>query len=244
MPGKPACRLAASGRRFPTSTIPTPSPKKHRRNPEPQQRWGFRLPAGDGMDPPGSVAKPGDDPPQRHKQPRAFRQSVIAGGHSLTARTLGGHAAVRLHGDDHLPGRSITLAVEPDVLVHKSRKMLNRVQKGLNLQLHRWSLVGWFVFNFNHKLNRSRGISDAFLLPTNPRCRFELKRATGQASEPIARARLRSRLPTRLSTLCLFTHKFCYRPEYSRFPSLMRLFPIFQWPCDCVVRRAMLSEVR
>ena len=70
------------------------------------------------------------------------------------------------------------------------------------------------MFNFNHKLNRSRGISDAFLLPTNPLRRFELKRAIGQASEPTARARLRSHVPTRLPTLCLFTHKFCYRPGF------------------------------
>jgi hypothetical protein len=90
--------------------------------------------------------------------------------------------------------------------------MLNGVQNRLNLQLHRWSLVGWLVFNFNHKLNRSKWISDAFFLSpsTTPR-RFELKRATGRAVEPLARARLRSNNSTRL-TSCLFTHKLCYRP--------------------------------
>jgi hypothetical protein len=39
-----------------------------------------------------------------------------------------------------------------------------------------------------HKLNDSKPIGDAF----SPARRFELKRATGQAFEPIARARLRS----------------------------------------------------
>jgi hypothetical protein len=34
------------------------------------------------------------------------------------------------------------------------------------LQLHRWSWIGWFAFTFNHKLNRSRWISDAFQLST------------------------------------------------------------------------------
>jgi len=49
------------------------------------------------------------------------------------------------------------------------------------LQLHRWSWIGWFAFNFNHKLNRSRWISDAFPLSTNnPTRRGELKRATGR----------------------------------------------------------------
>jgi hypothetical protein len=82
------------------------------------------------------------------------------------------------------------------------------------LQLHRWSLVGWLVFNFNHKLNRSKWISDAFFLApsTTPR-RFELKQATGRAVEPLARARLRSNNSTPL-TSCLFTHKCCYRPLF------------------------------
>jgi hypothetical protein len=130
----------------------------------------------------------------------------------MTTRTLRGHAAMRLNGDDHLPGRAIPLSFQPDVLVHKSRKRLNRVHNGLNLQRHRGSLVRCFVFNFTHK-PVPEGSAMPFLHPMKKQARcFELKRATGQAFEPKVRAWLRSHSPTCLPTLCLFTHNFCYRP--------------------------------
>jgi len=51
---------------------------------------------------------------------------------------------VRIQRDFDAAGPPVPVTLEPDVLKNKSRKMLNGVQNGLNLQLHRWSL-GWLV---------------------------------------------------------------------------------------------------
>ena len=70
-----------------------------------------------------------------------------------------------------------------------------------------------FRFYSIRKLNEVAGISDAFFLaPSNPpRRRCELKRATGRALEPPARARLRSNKPTPISNSSHFPY-----PLYQR----------------------------
>jgi hypothetical protein len=82
---------------------------------------------------------------------------------------------------------------------NKAGKMLNGIQNGLNLQLHRWSWVRWFAFLVIHKLNDVPRISDGFLPQNQLRRRCRLKRATGQACEPTARARLRSSVENQLT---------------------------------------------
>ena len=62
------------------------------------------------------------------------------------------------------------MAAEPDVLVNKAGKMLNRVQNGLNLQLNSWSpgsRVG-AVLQLAQLLESS-GISYFFYHPGRPR---------------------------------------------------------------------------
>jgi hypothetical protein len=90
-------------------------------------------------------------------------------------------------------GWAIPLIQEPDVMKNKAGKMLNGVQNSLNFQLHRWSRFRWFSFLFNSQTKRSRRDQRClFSFPVIPPRRFELKRATGRALEPLARARLRS----------------------------------------------------
>src|SRR5204862_7830683 len=57
--------------------------------------------------------------------------------------TPGEDAAVGLNRNFDAAGPSVPLALEADVLKNKSGKMLNGVQNGLNLQLHRWPLVSF-----------------------------------------------------------------------------------------------------
>jgi hypothetical protein len=91
------------------------------------------------VDPPGGVEEPRHDAPQRHKEPPALRQAVIARSGPQAAGTLGRDAAVGLDRDSEAPGLAVGMAVEADVLENKAGKMLKGVQNGLNLQLHRWS---------------------------------------------------------------------------------------------------------
>jgi len=68
--------------------------------------------------------------------------------------------------------------------------------------------VGFPLYSIR-KLNEVAGISDAFFLaPSNPPRRCELKRATGRALEPPARARLRSNKPTPISNSSHFPYPF------------------------------------
>ena len=85
--------------------------------------------------------------------------------------TLGGDAPVSIQRDFDAAGPPVPVALEPDVLENKSRKMLNGVQNGLNLQLHRWSLAGWFAFLFNSQTSRTRRDQRllSLLLPQAPR---------------------------------------------------------------------------
>ena len=108
------------------------------------------------------------------------------------------------------PDRPSRLPLQPDILVNKAGKMLNVVQNGLNLQLHRWFLVSvrWFAFLFNSQTRRSRTDQRCFLTPHNPPRRFELKRATGRAFEPLARARLRSNGATPVAETSSAFHPF------------------------------------
>jgi len=87
---------------------------------------------------PWRVEEIGLDAPQRHEQPSALRQSVIARGSFETFRAAAAAAAVRLkvHVDPQAsPGR----VSKADLLVDKAREMLNPVQNRLNFQLHSWS---------------------------------------------------------------------------------------------------------
>jgi hypothetical protein len=103
------------------------------------------------------------------------------------------------NGDLNVAGLAVPITLQADVLEDKSRKMLNGVQKGLNLQLHRWSLAGWFVFSINSQTNPTQKDQRCLFNRHYPARRFELKRATGRAFEPPARARLRSNVSTRLT---------------------------------------------
>jgi hypothetical protein len=71
---------------------------------------------------------------------------------------------VRLHRDFDAAGLAVAVAVEPDILENKSRKALNRVQNGLNLQLNSWFPGRGLLCFVTGKLLDSSGIS-YFLLP-------------------------------------------------------------------------------
>ncbi len=167
------------------------------------------------LDPPGGVKEPYHQAPQRHKQPRARRQLVITGGRFETPRAFAANACVRQNDNLKVAGPVLLPAVHANIRINKAGKRLNLVQNGLNFQLHRWSLVGWFVFDFNHKLNRFRLISDAFSSsPKTPARRFKLKRATGRACEPPARARLRSNVSTHLTGTSLLPTNHATQPYF------------------------------
>ena len=95
----------------------------------------------------GGIEKARHDTPQRHKEPRALRQAVIAWCRLEAAGAPGGSGLVRLDGDFEATGLAVAIALKPDVAINKSGKVLNRVQHGLNLQLNSWSpgrvLLGW-----------------------------------------------------------------------------------------------------
>jgi hypothetical protein len=91
------------------------------------------------VDPPGRVEKPRHDAPQRHKEPGALLQPVVARSGLEAAGTFGGDGWVRLDGDFDATGLAIPMAVEADVVENEPGKMLNRVQNGLNVQLNSWS---------------------------------------------------------------------------------------------------------
>src|SRR6266852_9641545 len=87
---------------------------------------------------PWRVEEIGLDAPQRHEQPLALRQSVIARGRFATFRASSTDAAVRLNA--HVdPQASLGRISKADLLVDKAREMLNPVQNRLNFQLHGWS---------------------------------------------------------------------------------------------------------
>jgi hypothetical protein len=77
--------------------------------------------------------------------------------------------------------------------------MLQAVQNGFNFQLHRWSLVRWFAFLFNSQTKRSRRDQRCLFYQPHPTRRLDLKRATGRAFEPLARARWRSNVSAHLT---------------------------------------------
>ena len=53
---------------------------------------------------------------------------------------------------------AIPVAAQPDVAVNKSRKMLNSVQKGFNLQLNSWSpFRGWALSSYHTHITRTSG---------------------------------------------------------------------------------------
>ena len=65
---------------------------------------------------------------------------------------------MRLDLDVDAAGPAVPVAAQPDVAVNKSRKRLNRVQKGFNLQLNSWSPVrGWALSSYHTHLTRTSG---------------------------------------------------------------------------------------
>ena len=91
------------------------------------------------LHPPGGIEKPSHDAPQRHKEPPALRQPVIARSGPQAREHLAGMPPWGSIRDFDAAGPAVPMAVEADVLENKAGKMLNGVQNGLNLQLHRWS---------------------------------------------------------------------------------------------------------
>ena len=90
-------------------------------------------------------------------------------------------------------GLARPLIQEPNILENKAGKMLKGVQNSLNFQLHRGSGFRGFSLVFDSQTKRSRRDQRClFPFSITPPRRFELKRATGRAVEPLARARLRS----------------------------------------------------
>lgn len=150
------------------------------------------------LDPPQGINEPRNHAPHRYKQPGTRRQSVIAGRWLETPRAFGRNACVRQDDDLHLTRLARPQAQQPNISVNKARKMLNVVQKRLNLQLHRWSLGGWFVFFIHSQTNPNQRDQRCLFHWHHAARGFELKGATGRAFELLARARLRSR-----GTMCL-----------------------------------------
>ena len=65
---------------------------------------------------------------------------------------------MRLDLDVDAVGPAVPVAAQPDVAVNKSRKRLNRVQKGFNLQLNSWSpFRGWALSSYHTHLTRTSG---------------------------------------------------------------------------------------
>ena len=84
------------------------------------------------------VEKPRLNPPQGHVPPPPLLQPVITRRWPLALRTFAAHAFMRLEPNiDRL--RLSPLPAQFHFLINKSRKVLNRVQKGLKLELNSWS---------------------------------------------------------------------------------------------------------
>jgi len=78
-------------------------------------------------------------------QPASFLQPVITRGRPLTLRAPAAPALLwRKPNLDDL--RSSLVPAQFNFLINKPSKVLNRVQKGLKLELNSWSpLLGWFL---------------------------------------------------------------------------------------------------
>ena len=78
-------------------------------------------------------------------QPASFLEPVITWGRPLTLRAPAAPALLWLK--PNLDGlRSSLLPAQFNFLINKPSKVLNRVQKGLKLELNSWSpLLGWFL---------------------------------------------------------------------------------------------------
>jgi hypothetical protein len=93
--------------------------------------------------PSGRIHKIGLNAPQGHEQPKALRQPIITRRWLATFRAFASHAPVSFQANLDAPGLS-SRATESDLLINKTRKMLNPVQNCLNFQLHCWPLVSLF----------------------------------------------------------------------------------------------------
>ena len=89
-------------------------------------------------------------------QPTPLLQSVITGRRPLASRALAAHALMRLQPNlDRL--RLPLVSAQFNLLVNKASKVLNRVQKGLKLELNSWSPFGRSFVVGKLRLNRILG---------------------------------------------------------------------------------------
>jgi hypothetical protein len=116
----------------------------------------------------------------------------------------------RPDGDFQATGLAVPMALKPDVLINKSGKRLNGVQKGLNLQLHGWSAAPGSIDFSQQRLISPRPAffnplpSEIFALPF--RCGWEDKALQecslsaqppwiALAASPPARVKVSGRIP-------------------------------------------------
>src|SRR5215472_5455420 len=97
------------------------------------------------------VEKPRRDPPQRHMPPPPLLQPVIPGRGPLALRASSPNAPVSLQADFNSTLGPFLLA-ESNVLIDKSRRVLNAVQNRLKLELNGWSPRRRFACVDNHRL--------------------------------------------------------------------------------------------
>ncbi len=187
-------------------------------------------------DPPSGVEKPRHDAPQRHKEPGALLQSVIARSGLEATGTLGEDARVRLDSDFDATGLAIPMAVQANVAENESGKTLNRVQNGFNLQLNSWSPGRVLALSYNSHLTRNLGDQLFPLRPGTPSRRLWAGAASGGDGLPNSSSR-RRRSPRVTDSLAPAhrrapdvqrritqetTHKLCYRPLFVGLRTMRR----------------------
>jgi len=98
---------------------------------------------------------------------------------------------VRGHRDLNATGLAVVIAAETDVRINKSRKMLNCVQEGLNLQLNSWSPGRVFTLPLNSQITRTAGDQLFLLPPWTPSRRLWAGAASGGDGLPNSSSRRR-----------------------------------------------------
>ncbi len=189
--------------------------------------------------PPGGIEKPGDDPPQRNKEPGAGLQAVITRGGLEAARAFGPPPAVGRHRDLDRARAARVRAAEPDVLVNKAGKRLKGVQQGLNLQLNSWSPGRGLACSFFNSQATRPTDDQLFFCPPRARSRRlwagagERRRRASElsfAAPPVATRnglapprRIGATANDRIHEITTwFTHKLCYGVSFGVLAALTR----------------------
>jgi hypothetical protein len=81
-----------------------------------------------------------------------LRQLVVA---QCRLAAEGAPGGITVQWQSRVAELAVPVTQQAECLENESGKMLNNVQNGLNLQLHRWSLVRWFAFLSNSQTKRS-----------------------------------------------------------------------------------------